>query len=69
MQFFRPFFTLLIMLFSVISSTFIAAIFHKIAAIALLQFDVVQCCDAARSAHIFGGPYCFIFFCRCCHHN
>jgi hypothetical protein len=31
--------------------TFIAAIFHEIAAIAILQFDVINSCDAAVSAH------------------
>jgi hypothetical protein len=47
MQFLRSFFTLFVMLLSVILFTIIAAIFYEVAVIALLQLDVINFCGAA----------------------
>jgi hypothetical protein len=63
-QFCLPFLTLFLVLLSMPFPTPITAIFHEIASITFLQFDVVHFGNAARSAKIFGGPCFFIFFCR-----
>jgi uncharacterized membrane protein YccF (DUF307 family) len=51
MQYDCPFFTLFLVLLSMLSKTFIAAIFHKIAAITILQFYFINFGNAAVSAH------------------
>jgi hypothetical protein len=50
-QFFCPSLAIPSMPMTMLSTTFIAAIFYEVTAITILQFDVVQCCDAAPSAH------------------
>src|SRR6056300_87999 len=49
MRFQPPFSTLFTVLFSMTLLTCIAAIFHKIAAITILQFYVINFCDATIS--------------------
>ena len=50
MQYDCPFFTLFIMLLSMHFLTVITAIFHEVTAITILQFYLINFCDAAVSA-------------------
>jgi hypothetical protein len=49
MQFGLPIFTLFLVLLSMLLPTFIAAILDEVAVIALLQFDIIDRCNATRS--------------------
>jgi hypothetical protein len=46
-QFILPISTFFFVLLSMLSTAFIAAIFHEVTAITILQLDVIHFCDAA----------------------